>query len=129
MACFVPTVLFAIDNSIFQKFAFLISGNMFLKGLEVLQTFTNKSEYQQILLYKFSMYSNLICKYYILGRPLSFSDINLRITSTSFTLLEVYLILILQFVIYIVLYNYLTNLFPGFGGIRKPFYYFLQVKL
>lgn len=102
LACFVPTVLFAIDNSIFQKFAFLISGNMFLKGLEVFQTFTNKR------------------------RPLSFSDINLRITSTSFTLLEVYLILILQFVIYIVLYNYLTNLFPGFGGIRKPFYYFLQ---
>lgn len=56
------------------------------------------------------------------------SDLFRVIKEDSSRLFTVYIVLMSQTILYAVLYNYLVCVFPGPGGLKRPFLFFLNVS-
>ncbi|XP_030376704.1 ATP-binding cassette sub-family A member 17 isoform X2 [Scaptodrosophila lebanonensis] len=78
------------------------STNTFLEGLDVFQTFSNKH------------------------KIFSCGDLFREIKDDSSPVFSVYALLVCQTILYALLYNYLVNVFPGPGGLKRPFLFFLK---
>ncbi|TDG39320.1 hypothetical protein AWZ03_014258, partial [Drosophila navojoa] len=95
--------VFSIVSGWITNLAFkLFSTNAFLEGVNVLQTFCNKH------------------------RNFELSDLTRVIKDDFSSILTVYLTLICQTIFYALLYNYLVCVFPGPGGLKRPFLFFLK---
>ncbi|XP_017859906.1 PREDICTED: ATP-binding cassette sub-family A member 3 [Drosophila arizonae] len=95
--------VFSIVRGWITNLAFkLFSTNAFLEGLDVLQTFCNKR------------------------RNFELSDLTRVIKDDFSSILTVYVTLICQIMFYALLYNYLVCVFPGPGGLKRPFLFFLN---
>ncbi|XP_067622115.1 phospholipid-transporting ATPase ABCA3 isoform X3 [Eurosta solidaginis] len=91
-----PYILFFSKGSV-STVANIFSTKTFMEGIRNFQIFTNKY------------------------REVGPSVLNINITETSFTVLTVYSIQILQCLIYIVLYNYLSYISPGSVSFKRPY--------
>ncbi|XP_037957966.1 retinal-specific phospholipid-transporting ATPase ABCA4 [Teleopsis dalmanni] len=76
---------------------YLFSTKAFMDGIKIFQTFTNKH------------------------RSFSAHDLFANITDSSFSIISIYILLIMQCLFYALIYNYLSCVFPGKGGIKKPY--------
>lgn len=76
---------------------------LLLKGLDIIDTFGMKG--------------------------LVFSYEHLSDASLGFSMLEIYLLLLIDSAAYITLYFYLSHVFPGRCGTPKPFYFVFMVGL
>ncbi|XP_064549091.1 phospholipid-transporting ATPase ABCA1 [Drosophila montana] len=95
--------VFSIVRSLLTNIAFfLFCTNSFLEALDVLQTFCNKH------------------------RDFSGADLFRVIKDDSSRIFTVYVVLICQTVFYALLYNYLVCVFPGPGGLKRPFLFILN---
>ncbi|KAH8266653.1 hypothetical protein KR018_006787 [Drosophila ironensis] len=88
----------------------LFSTNAFLEGLDVFQTFSNKR------------------KLLLRDRQFDGGELFREIKDGSSRMIGVYVVLIFQAVLYAVIYNYLGCVFPGPGGLKRPFLFFLDPK-
>ncbi|XP_032310895.1 phospholipid-transporting ATPase ABCA3 isoform X2 [Drosophila ananassae] len=82
----------------------MFSTNAFLEGLDVFQTFSNKH------------------------RQFAGAELFREIKYGSSRMFWIYCVLIFQSIMYAVLYNYLGCVFPGPGGLKRPFFFFLDPK-
>ncbi|EDW03205.1 ATP-binding cassette sub-family A member 2 isoform X2 [Drosophila grimshawi] len=95
--------IFSIVRSWLSKLAFyLFCTNSFLEGLDVLQTFSNKR------------------------RHFGFADLLRLIKDDASCIIYVYSVLLGQTILYALLYNYLVCVFPGPGGLKRPFLFILN---
>ncbi|KAH8376899.1 hypothetical protein KR093_002048 [Drosophila rubida] len=95
--------VFSFVRSWLTKLAyFLFCTNSFLEGLDVFQTFSNKH------------------------RHFTSADLFHVVKDDSSRLFSVYIVLIFQTFLYAVLYNYFVCVFPGPGGLKRPFLFFLN---
>ncbi|XP_054742275.1 ATP-binding cassette sub-family A member 2 [Anastrepha obliqua] len=81
----------------FSTLANIFSTKTFMEGIKNFQIFTNKY------------------------REVGPSVLNINITESSFTVMAVYSILIGQCLIYALLYNYLSYIFPGPGSLKRSY--------
>ncbi|XP_034666674.1 ATP-binding cassette sub-family A member 17 [Drosophila subobscura] len=95
--------VFSFVRSWVTSFAFfLFSTNVFLEGLDVFQTFSNKH------------------------RHFGGADLFREIKDGSSRMFWIYCTLIAQSLLYALLYNYMACVFPGPGGLKRPFLFFLD---
>ncbi|XP_018794885.1 PREDICTED: ATP-binding cassette sub-family A member 1 isoform X2 [Bactrocera latifrons] len=66
-------------------------------------------------------YTYLISVFFHSDREVGPSVLNINITESSFTVISVYCIFIAQCLIYAMLYNYLTYVFPGPGSFQRQY--------
>ncbi|XP_075151288.1 engulfment ABC Transporter in the ovary isoform X2 [Haematobia irritans] len=99
-----PMAFMFITNSIWKADVYLFSANSFIEAWNSFQIMGNKYENFDVSL----IFDN--------------------VTSDSLSVFSVYIILLIQTIVYNLLYVYLVNVFPGPGGIRKSFTYFLEPK-
>ncbi|KAH8319096.1 hypothetical protein KR067_008631 [Drosophila pandora] len=92
----------------------MFSTNAFLEGLDVFQTFSNKRKGKIIV--------------YISDRQFGGAELFREIKYGSSRMFWIYCVLIFQSIMYAVLYNYLGCVFPGPGGLKRPFFFFLDPK-
>ncbi|KAH8238979.1 hypothetical protein KR038_011395 [Drosophila bunnanda] len=85
---------------------FFFSTNAFLEGLDVFQTFSNKRK----------------------NRTFGGSDLFREIKYDSSKMFWIYVVLLFQSLMYALVYNYLGCVFPGPGGLKRPFLFFLDPK-
>uniref|UniRef100_A0A1A9V1P9 ABC transporter domain-containing protein n=1 Tax=Glossina austeni TaxID=7395 RepID=A0A1A9V1P9_GLOAU len=97
----VPFTFLQIPNKVG---VYLFSFNAFYEAWEVFQIFGNKCA------------------------SFNFADLFVHITETRFSICQVYVILIVQSIMYALLYQYFAAIYPGIGGIRKPYLFFLKSK-
>ncbi|KAL9874745.1 phospholipid-transporting ATPase ABCA3-like isoform 1-T1 [Glossina fuscipes fuscipes] len=97
----VPFTFLQIPNKVG---VYLFSFNAFYEAWEVFQIFGNKCA------------------------SFNFADLFVHITETRLSICQVYIILIVQSIIYALLYQYFAAMYPGIGGIRKPYFFFLKSK-
>ncbi|EDW77243.2 uncharacterized protein Dwil_GK18193 [Drosophila willistoni] len=96
---------FSFVRSWATQWAFVFfSTNAFLEGIDVFQTFCNKH------------------------RKFGGLDLFREIKDNSNLIIWVYVVLIFQTFLYALLYNYLVCVFPGPGGLKRPFLFFLDPK-
>ncbi|KAH8251293.1 hypothetical protein KR032_005365 [Drosophila birchii] len=94
---------------------FLFSTNAFLEGLDVFQTFSNKRK-------------NNLCLTVLVDRTFGGADLFREIKYDSSRMFWVYVVLLFQSLMYALIYNYLGCVFPGPGGLKRPFLFFLDPK-
>ncbi|XP_013113812.2 ATP-binding cassette sub-family A member 2 [Stomoxys calcitrans] len=99
---FLPMAFRFITSSIRKADVYLFSMNAFIEAWNSFQIMGNKYE-------KFDI-------------SLMFQ----KVTACSFTTFHVCMILLVQSIVYSLLYVYLVNIFPGPGGIRKPYLFFMD---
>uniref|UniRef100_W8BPU7 ATP-binding cassette sub-family A member 3 n=1 Tax=Ceratitis capitata TaxID=7213 RepID=W8BPU7_CERCA len=92
-----PYILYFSKGGV-STFANIFNTKTFMEGIKNFQIFTNKY------------------------REVGPSVLNVHITESTFTVLSVYSILIMQCLIYAFLYNYLAFVFPGPGSLQRPFF-------
>ncbi|XP_034475050.1 ATP-binding cassette sub-family A member 2-like isoform X2 [Drosophila innubila] len=97
-----PYVFSFVRNWLTKVSFYLFCTNSFLEGLDILQTFSNKH------------------------RQFTGADLFRVIKDDVGCLFCVYAVLIFQTVLYAVLYNYFVCVFPGPGGLKRPFLFFLN---
>ena len=80
------------------------------------------------LLYFYHIYNNLIfIPTIILDEKFEFSHLFEHLNDGSYSIFQIYYILLMQCFVYSVLYFYLSNILPGPGGIKKSYLFFLEV--
>ncbi|XP_017037324.1 phospholipid-transporting ATPase ABCA3 [Drosophila kikkawai] len=83
---------------------YFFSTNAFLEGLDVFQTFSNKH------------------------RTFGGADLFREVKYDSSRMFSIYIVLLFQSLLYALVYNYLGCVFPGPGGLKRPFLFFLDPK-
>ncbi|XP_073824278.1 engulfment ABC Transporter in the ovary [Musca autumnalis] len=99
---YLPMTLLFVTNSIGKADTYLFSTNAFIDAWSSFQIMGNKYE-------KFEV-----------------THLYQQITPSSFSICQIYIILIMQTAVYSLLYLYLVNIFPGPGGIKKSYLFFLD---
>ncbi|XP_055908142.1 ATP-binding cassette sub-family A member 17 [Eupeodes corollae] len=98
----IPFLFHLIDGKFSKVASYLFCTTTLLKGLNIFQVFTNKH------------------------RLFSGDDLFFNITESSPNVFTIMAILLLQFVVYTISYNYFSRIFPGKGGLKQPIFFFLN---
>lgn len=119
----IPYMFNFVRNWLTNLAFYMFCTNSFLEGLDIIQTFSNKR------MYRVECSVQLLLKCQIsTERHFGASDLFRVIKDDSSRLFSVYIVLICQTILYAVLYNYLVCVFPGPGGLKRPFLFFLNVS-
>ncbi|XP_011295390.1 ATP-binding cassette sub-family A member 17 isoform X2 [Musca domestica] len=99
-----PLAFKFISNSVGRADVYLFTLNAFTEAWNTFQIVGNKYE-------KFEIF-----------------NLHKKITASSFSICQIYIILVAQTIVYSLLYIYLAHIFPGPGGIKKSYLFFLEKK-
>lgn len=122
---FLPLLIFdSLPTSLYHLSTYFFSLNTFLDGWNLIQIISNKCK----IIIGQLCFTDLIFLILFKDSVFGWKDLFMTVVDDKSSLGTIYIILFVQTFVYLLLYYYFESIFPGPGGIKQPYLFFLKVR-